>query len=199
MSLNLKERIAALLIEFFCKVVASFSVRYIDSDHDTVLLVGLVYFGDGVDEAGVSETQVFLNRILPVFFHSSAHDFFKSRVHDINFVGTLEVVLQIIVSHHFEKPLLRLLLVFLCHFSGGDMLDVFEPLEVRAGDTTAVDEHVGGDNDASLGQDLFSGEGRGPVGSLEYGLNLDVSSVAHVDGLLRGGRDHSIGREFSDE
>ena len=73
------------------------------------------------------------------------------------------------------------------------MIQVLEPLEVRAGDTTAVDKHVWGGDDSSADEDLFGGVGGGSVGTLEDGLDLDVLGVASVKGLLGGSGDHAVG------
>ena len=73
------------------------------------------------------------------------------------------------------------------------MIQVLEPLEVGAGDTTAVDKHVWGGDNSSADEDLLGGVGGGAVGTLEDGLNLDVLGVASVKGLLGGSGDHAVG------
>ena len=73
------------------------------------------------------------------------------------------------------------------------MIQVFEPLEVGAGDTTTVDKHVWGGDDSSADEDLLSGVSGGAVGTLEDGLDLDVLGVAGVKGLLGGSGDHAVG------
>lgn len=72
------------------------------------------------------------------------------------------------------------------------MVKVLKPFEVRAGDTTTIDKHVGGGDDSSSYEDLLGGVSRGAVGALEDGLDLDVLSVTGVEGFLSGGGDHAV-------
>ena len=46
---------------------------------------------DGVDEASISVGEVLLNSEIPVLLDSGAHDFFETRVDDIDLVGTLKL------------------------------------------------------------------------------------------------------------
>ena len=72
------------------------------------------------------------------------------------------------------------------------MIQVLEPLEVRAGDTTTVDKQVWGGDDSSAGEDLLGGVGGGAVGTFEDGLDHNVLSVAGVKRLLSGSGDHAV-------
>ena len=72
------------------------------------------------------------------------------------------------------------------------MIEVLEPLEVGAGDTTSIDEHVRGAHNSLAQEDLLSGVGGGAIGTLEDGLDSDGISVSIVEGLLSGGGDHAV-------
>ena len=148
---------------------------------------------DGVNEAGISVGEVLLNGNIPVLLDGGAHDLFETGVDDVDFIGTLNLTGLVSETHELEESLLRLLLVLLGHTAWGDVIEVLEPLEVRAGDTTAVDKHVWGGDDSSADEDLLGGVGGGAVGTFEDGLDLDVLSVAGVEGLLGGGGDHAVG------
>ena len=162
------------------------------SDHDTVLLNVVVDLGDGVDEAGVSEGEVLLEGELPVFSAGRGHDFFETRVDDVDLVGTLQLVDLVAEAHDLEQASLGLDLVLLGETAWSNVVEVLKPFEVRAGDTTAVDEHVRGGDDAAAGEDLFGSVGRGAIGTLEDGLDLDGLSVALVKRLLDGGGDQNV-------
>ena len=162
------------------------------SDHDTGLHEGLVDLADGVDEARVSVGEVAIDSDGPVLTDSGGHDFLETRVDDIDLVGTGELASLVLEAHKLEELGLRLLLVLLGQAAGGDVIKVLEPLEVRAGDTATVDEHVRGADDSSAGEDLLGSVGGGAVGTLEDGLDLDMLGVASVERLLRGGRDHAV-------
>jgi hypothetical protein len=98
-----------------------------------------------------------------------------------------------LVAHNLEKTHLRLFFVLLGHLTGGDVFKILEPLEVRASDTTTVDKKVGGADDASPDEDLFSGEGGGAIGTFEDSLNLNLLGVLFVKGLFDGGGDQVVG------
>jgi len=72
------------------------------------------------------------------------------------------------------------------------VIEVLEPLEVRAGDTTTVDKHVRGADNTTTLEDYLGGVGSGAVGALEDSLDRDELSVALVEGLLNSSRDHAI-------
>jgi len=152
-----------------------------------------VDLADGVDEAGISVGEVLLNSNVPVLFDGGAHDLFETRVDDVDFIGAFNLASLVSESHELEESLLRLLLVLLGHTAWGDVIEVLEPFEVRASDTTAVDKHVWGGDDSSTDEDLLGSVGGWAVGTFEDGLDLDVLSVAGVEGLLSGGGDHAIG------
>jgi len=62
------------------------------SDHDAGFDEGLVDLADGVDEAGIAVREVLIDGHLPVLTDGGGHDFLKSRVDDVELVGTLELV-----------------------------------------------------------------------------------------------------------
>lgn len=73
------------------------------------------------------------------------------------------------------------------------MVEVLEPLEVRAGHTAAVDKHVRGANNATPGKDLLRLIRRWSVGTLEDRLYLDLLGVTSVERFLRSSRDQAVG------
>ena len=150
------------------------------SDHHTSLHSASVDLLDGVDETGISEGEVLVNSELPVFLNSVLHDLLKTRVDNVKFGSTLSSNLIFIEAHHLEELLLRFLLILLGHATGSDVIDVLEPFEVGAGDTTAVHEHVWSSDDTSALEDLLGGVGGGTVGSFEDGLNLNQFSIIFV-------------------
>ena len=85
-----------------------------------------------------------------------------------------------------------LLLVFFCHSSGSDVIEILKPLEVRDGDTTTIHKQVRNSDNPSLNEYLFGSIGRGAVGSFEDGLNFNLLSIAHVQHLFNSGRNHAI-------
>ena len=163
------------------------------SDHDTSLHEGRVDLADGVDEASISEGEVLVDGDVPVLADGGAHDLLETRVDDVDFIGALKLGGLVLEAHKLEELGLGLDLVLLGHTAWGDVIQVLEPLEVGAGDTATVDEHVWGANDALAEEDLLSGVGGRAVGTLEDGLDADGIGVASVEGLLSGGWDHAVG------
>lgn len=147
---------------------------------------------DGVDEAGVSVGKVSLDSDVPVLTDSASHDLLKSRVDDVDLIGTFNHVRFSLKTHKLEELDLRLLLVLLGQTSWCDVIEVLQPFEVRAGDTTAVDKHVWGSDNSSASEDLLCSVGGGAVGTFEDSLDLDVFGVAGVEGLLGGSGDHAV-------
>ena len=91
---------------------------------------------------------------------------------------------------------MRLLFVLLGHLSWGDVFEVFQPLKVRAGDTSAVGKKVGSANDSTSDEDLLSSVGGGSVGTFNDALNLDLLGVAQVERLLDGCGDKEVSLLF---
>jgi len=151
-----------------------------------------VDFANSVDEAGVSEGKVFIDSHLPVLFASGGHDFFETRVDDINLISTFKLVSLIFEAHKLEESGLRLDLILFGQTTGSDVIEVLQPFEVGAGDTTTVDKHVWGANDSSTEEDLLSGVCGGTIGTFEDSLALDGLSVSHMEGFLSGGRNHAV-------
>jgi len=154
---------------------------------------------DGAAETSISKVEVVDVGVRPILRGSVVHDFLKSRVDDINLGSTGELshvrrVLGDNVTHHAEEFGVLLLLIFLVHAARGNMLQVLKPLEVRAGNTTSVGEHVG-DNNTTLGEeDLLSHESGRSVSTFKDDLSFDLVSIVLVDGLLFGGGDKDIAR-----
>ena len=73
------------------------------SDHDTGLHEGLVDLADGVDEAGVSVGKVSINSNLPVLADGGGHNFFETRVDNVDFIGTLNLGGLGLKSHKLEE------------------------------------------------------------------------------------------------
>ena len=154
-------------------------------------------FADGVDEASISESEVLLYCHVPVLVGRRDHDFFETGVDNIDLVGTCDIVCSEFDSHELEKFGLRFLLVLLGKSSWGDVVEVLQPFEVRAGDTTSVDKHVWSSDNAFLDEDLFGLVGGWSISSFKDCLDLDVGGIASVERLLGSGWDHAVSRELS--
>ena len=87
---------------------------------------------------------------------------------------------------------MRLDLVLLSETARSNVIEVLKPLEVRAGDTTTVDEHVRGANNATTLEDLLSSVCGGAISTFENCLNLNLVSVAFVKRLLSSSGNHAI-------
>ena len=61
------------------------------------------------------------------------------------------------------------------------MIDVLQPLEVGAGDATAVYQEIRRDDDSASGQNLLSAERRWSIGTFKNHLALKTASVFLVD------------------
>ena len=171
---------------------SSFLICAMDSDHDTGLHDRSVDLADGVDEASISESEVLLDSDIPVLLDSGAHDFFEAGVDNFDLIGTFDLRSLLSESHEFKKSGLGFLLIFLGHTSWGDVVEILEPLEVGAGNTPTIDEHVWGADNTSSGENLFGSVGGWSIGSLENGLDLDKVSISSVERFLSGGRDHAV-------
>lgn len=148
-----------------------------------------VDFLDSSSEAGVSKEQVVLNSILPVFSGSSAHNLLESRVHDVDLLGAGEVlhvrrVGRNSVAHRLEKLHVLFFLVLFGHAAGGNVLEVLQPLEVGASDTSTIGKHVGDDNDTLFFKDFFSHVGGRSIGTFKNNFALKFMSVILVDGFF---------------
>ena len=168
-------------------------MRALCSDHDTGLHEGLMDLSDSIDEAGISVGKVSIDSDGPVLTDGGGHDLLKTRVDDVDLIGTLDLVSLGLKTHKLEELDLRLLLVLLGQSSWGDVIKVLQPFEVGAGDTTTVDEHVWGGNNSSANKDLLGSVSCGSVGTFEDGIDLDVFGVTGVEGLLSGSGDHAVG------
>lgn len=73
------------------------------SDHDAGLHKGLVDLADGVDETSISVGEVSIYSDVPVFADGRGHDFFETRVDDIDFIGTLDLGSLGLESHELEE------------------------------------------------------------------------------------------------
>ena len=96
-------------------------------------------------------------------------------------------------AHELKESSLGLDLVLLGQTAGSDVIEVLQPFEVGAGDTTAIDEHVWCAYDSPTEEDLLSCVGRGAIGTLEDSFDLDSFSISHVERFLSGSGDHAIG------
>ena len=72
------------------------------------------------------------------------------------------------------------------------MIQILEPLKVRAGHTSTVGEHVGNNNNSFSVENLFSHEGGRTVSSFENNLALEFISVVDVDSLFLGSGNEDI-------
>jgi hypothetical protein len=72
------------------------------------------------------------------------------------------------------------------------MLQVLEPFEERAGDTTTVNEKISGTHDSALGEEFLSCVRGGAVSTFKDSFNLNLAGVLFVKRLLNGSRDKEI-------
>merc|ERR1712166_308298 len=156
---------------------------------------------DSTTETGVSERDVVDEGVGPVLLGGVVHDLLKSRIDDVDLTRARKLshvrrVLRDNVTHHLEELLVLLLLVSLVDTAGSNVIQVLEPLEVRAGDTTPVGQHVG-DNNNSLGVKNFSShESSGTIGTFEDDFALELVGVVLVDSLLLGSGDEDVTRHL---
>jgi len=193
--LGVNNRNITLSINFYIKVL-NFRpfYSYSSSDHEATLLEVGVDLLNGATEASISERKVVDEGMGPVLSSGIVHDLFKARVDDVDLISTLELVSFSIVAHNLEELGLRLLFVLLGHLSGSDVIEILQPFEVGAGDTTTVDEHIGGDNDSTLEERVLSGVSGGTVGTFEDGLAVERVNITLVDRLLGGSGDETVTR-----
>lgn len=78
------------------------------------------------------------------------------------------------------------------------MFQILEPLKVRAGDTTAVNQKIGSANNTFLNKDLLGSIGGRAISTLKDSLDLDVLGVTHVERLLDGGGDQVVSLLFDE-
>lgn len=152
-------------------------------------------------KASISEGKVVDVSVGPVFLSGVVHDFFKSGIDNVDLRGArkLSHVRRVGgngVTHHLQESLVLLFLVLLGHATGSDMGQVLQPLEVRAGNTTSIGEHVGNDNNSLGIENFLSHEGSRTVSSFQDNLALESVSVLVVDGLLLGSGDEDVTRHF---
>ena len=105
-------------------------------------MVSLVYLLHGPDEAGISEVQILGHGKVPIVTNSLGHYLIECTVHNIDFLGSLDVEIISAVTYEIQEFDCALLLILLSHLAMGNVLQILEPLEVRAGDTTAVGQQV---------------------------------------------------------
>jgi hypothetical protein len=72
------------------------------------------------------------------------------------------------------------------------VIEVLQPLEVGAGDTTTVDEHVRGDDDSTGGEVSLSGVSGGSVSTFKDSFAVKRVNITVVNGLLSGSRDETV-------
>jgi len=96
------------------------------------------------------------------------------------------------VAHLFKNLEVLLFGVLLGHAAGGNVIQVLQPFEVRAGHTTAVCKHVGHSDNASREKCLLSSKGSWAVGTFNNNFALKVSAVLLVDNFLNGSWDEDI-------
>lgn len=152
------------------------------SDHKAALLEVRVNLSDCLTKASISKVEIVFNGEIPMLLGCIVHDFLEARVDDVDFTGAREVlhvrgVFGDFVAHQLEDLHVLFLLILLVHAAGGNVIQVFEPLEVRAGYTSSVSEHVGNTNDTSLFKSSLSTESSGSVGALKDDLALKLIAV----------------------
>jgi len=101
-------------------------------------------------------------------------------------------VLGYLVAHSFEELDVLFFCVLLSHTTGCDVIKVLEPLEIRAGNTSSVGEHVGDTDDTSLFKSVLSAESSGSVGALKDDLALELVAVVLRNSFFLGSGDQDI-------
>lgn len=140
---------------------------------------------------------------LPILAGRLNNKLLDARVDNINFLGLLELlihwrVLWEFVSEHFHEVKLGLLLEFLGHSSGRDMIQILEPLHVGNGQATDVGEHVWDNCDPFLFQKLISAKGGWSSGQLYNDLAFEVFNVVKVKSAELGARSKDMALLFHD-
>jgi len=95
---------------------------------------------------------------------------------------------------NLEEMSISLDLILLGQTARSDVIEILKPLEVRAGDTTAVYEHVWSTDDSTAQEDLLSCISCRSIGAFEDSLALNVLSITSVERLLYSCRNHAISR-----
>ena len=57
---------------------------------------------DSVDEASISESEILGNGNIPILLDSVAHDFFKTRVNNVDFISTVNFRSFITETHKLK-------------------------------------------------------------------------------------------------
>lgn len=96
------------------------------------------------------------------------------------------------VSHSLQDLHVLLLLILLGHTAWGDVIQVLQPLEVGASDTTSVGQHVWNCDDSSFKECFFSAESCWAISSFDYYLAFKLVYVVLVDSLFFSSRDEDI-------
>lgn len=143
------------------------------SNGNTAVLVCSVDLVDSVHEAGISEEKVLLNCEVPVSLDSAAHVFFEAGVYNIDLLGSLNTSCSAAVTHDLEEVHLRVLVVSLAELAWADVIDVLQPFEVRAGNSTSIHQKIGAHNNSLLGKNFFSSESGWAVGTFNNNLDVD--------------------------
>lgn len=156
----------------------------------------LIYLIHSVDEAGVPKIESSILSKSPIILNGCGHNFVEGRVDNINFIGTLDILIDVGVTHQVKQLNLTLLVKLLGHLTWRYVINILEPLEVGACHTTSICKKIWRDLDASFDEDLFTGEGCWTVGSLKHSLALDVWGISFMDGLLDGSWDKVIDRSL---
>ena len=167
------------------------------SDHKAALLEVRVDLSNSFTQACISKVEVVFNGEIPMFLGSIAHNFVEAGVDNVDFTGAGEVlhmggVLRDLVAHQLEDLHILLLLVLFVHTAGGDVIQVFKPLEIRAGNTSSVGEHVGHNDDTSLFKSVLRAESSRSVGALKDDLALEQVAVVLRNSFFLGSRDQDI-------
>ena len=146
------------LIVYFLSALVNYEAS--SSDHKTALLEVSMNLLDSQGETSISEVKVVVNSVVPVFDGRFIHNLVEARVHNVDLASTLQVLhvrgaLRDLVSHLLKNFKVLFLSIFLGHAAGSDVVQVLEPLEVGASNTTSVGKHVRHGDDTTLEEFLF--------------------------------------------
>jgi hypothetical protein len=72
------------------------------------------------------------------------------------------------------------------------VVDVLEPFEIRAGNTSSIHEQIWGNNDVFSKKNFFSSKSGWAISSFENGFTVDLGSIYFMDRLLSSSWDNEI-------
>eukprot|EP01137_Pigoraptor_chileana_P004125 Opistho-2@45391 len=168
--------------------------------HDAGLIKDARDLTDGIVEGRCAVVALLLHGSDAGLHARVHHRVLEPRIHNVLLVGAVddqatlgvaELAAALLLNDLHELGL-AVLLPLLVEASETDVREVLEPLKVRHGDTSGVEEEIRNDNNALLHENVVASWGAGSVSSLADDLRLNVVCIAFVDLTLKGGRNEHI-------